>query len=87
MKLDGQQQPPQMNIDIMKDTKVIVCGAKQVDLERGIEVVCDGEAFDEAIELRKVSALVSPNGKVGVVPVPFYFCIKCGAKKDLTSIR
>ena len=87
MKLDGQQQPPQMNIDIMKDTKVIVCGAKQVDLERGIEVVCDGEAFDEAVELRKVSALVSPNGKVGVVPVPFYYCLKCGARKDLTSIR
>ena len=87
MKLDGQQQPPQMNIDIMKDTKVIVCGAKQVDLERGIEVVCDGEAFDEAVELRKVSALVSPNGKVGVVPVPFYYCLKCGARKDLSSIR
>ena len=86
MKLDGQQQPPQMNIDIMKDTKVIVCGAKQVDLERGIEVVCDGEAFDEAVELRKVSALVSPNGKVGVVPVPFYYCLKCGARKDLSSI-
>ena len=87
MKLEGQQQPPQMNIDIMKDTEIIVCGAKQVDLEKGIEVVCDGTAFDEATELRKVSALVSPNGKVGVVPVPFYFCIKCGAKKDLTSIR
>ena len=51
MKLDGQQQPPQMSLDIMKDTKVIVCGAKQVDLEKGIEVVCDGEAFDEAVEL------------------------------------
>ena len=86
MKLDGQQQPPQMSLDIMKDTKVIVCGAKQVDLEKGIEVVCDGEAFDEAVELRKVSALVSPNGKVGVVPVPFYYCLKCGARKDLSSI-
>ena len=85
MKLDGQQ--PQMNIDIMKDTKPIVCGAKRVDLEKGIEVVCDGESFDQAIELRKVSALVSPNGKVGVVPVPFYYCLKCGARKDLTSIR
>ena len=49
-------------------------------------MVCDGEAFDQAIELRKVSALVSPNGKVGVVPVPFYYCLKCGARKDLTSI-
>jgi len=87
MKLEGQQQPPQMNIDIMKDTKVIVCGAKQVDLEKGIEIVCDGEAFDEAVELRKVSALVSPNGKVGVVPVPFYYCLKCGARKDLSSIQ
>ena len=88
MKLEGQgQQPPQMNIDIMKDTKPIVCGAKQVDLEKGVEVVCDGTAYDEAIELRKISALVSPNGKVGVVPVPFYFCLKCGARKDLAGIK
>ena len=33
MKLEGQQQP-QMNIDIMKDTKPIVCGAKKVDIEK-----------------------------------------------------
>jgi len=87
MKLDGQGQQPQMNLDIMKDTKLIVCGAKQVDLEKGIEVVCDGTAYDQAYELRKVSALVSPNGKVGVVPVPFYYCLKCGAKKDLSRIK
>tara|TARA_Y100001938_G_C7871231_1_gene320388 strand:+ start:302 stop:559 length:258 start_codon:yes stop_codon:yes gene_type:complete len=84
MKLEGQQ--PQLNLDIMKDTKPIVCEAKQLDLEKGIEVICDGTAYDEATELRKVSALVSPNGKVGVIPVPFYFCLKCGARKDLAGI-
>ena len=85
MKLDGQQ--PQMNIDIMKDTKPIVCEAKRVDLEKGVEIVCNGEAYDQAIELRKVSALVSHTGQVGVVPVPFYYCLQCGARKDLTGIR
>jgi hypothetical protein len=83
MKLEGQQP----SLDIMKDTKIIVCEAKRVDLENGVEVVCDGTAYDEATELRKVSALVSPNGKMGVVPVPFYFCLKCGAKKDLTRLK
>ena len=76
MKLDGQQ--PQMNIDIMKDTKPIVCGAKRVDLEKGVEIVCDGESFDQAIELRKVSALVSPTGKEAIVPIQVFACGNCG---------
>ena len=87
MKLEGQGQQPQMQIDIMKDTKPIKCEAKRVDLDKGIEVQCDGMAFDQAMELRKVSALVSPTGQVGVVPVPFYFCMECGAKKDLSGLQ
>ena len=87
MKLEGQQTQPQMQLDVMKDTKPIKCSAKRVDLEKGIEVICEGMAFDQATELRKVSALVSPTGQVGVVPVPFYFCMECGAKKDLAGLK
>ena len=85
MKLEGQQ--PQVNIDVMKDTSIIKCENKLIDAKNSVEYDCDGEAFDQALELRKVSALVSPTGKVGVIPVPFYYCIKCGSRVDLTEIQ
>ena len=44
MKLDGKQ-PPQMNLDIEKDTKVISCKNKLVDLETGQEYI--GQVWTE----------------------------------------
>ena len=85
MKLEGQQ--PQMNIDVMKDTTVLKCENKIVDSEKGVEFDCNGEAFDQAVELRKLSALVSPNGQAGVIPVPYYYCMKCGSRIDLTKVK
>ena len=80
MKLDGKQQPPQMNFDIDKDTKTIVCDTKRVDSEKGIEVECGGQLFAQGFELRRVSPLVSPTGKASVVPVPTFYCLNCGAE-------
>ena len=77
MKLDGQQQPPQMNFDIEKDTKVISCKNKLVDLEKGIERVCGGQLFAQGYELRRVSPLISPNGQEAIIPVAVFACEKC----------
>ena len=87
MKMEGKQTPPQMQLDIMKDTTIIRCDNKIVDTEKGVEYTCNGEAFDQAIELRKISALVSPTGKAGVVPVPYYYCMKCGMRMNLEKVQ
>jgi hypothetical protein len=39
---------------------------------------CEGEIFQPAFVLRKVSALVSPTGKETIVPIQLFACIKCG---------
>ena len=39
---------------------------------------CKGEAFIEAIMLRKVSALLTETGKEGYLPVQVFACVKCG---------
>lgn len=39
---------------------------------------CKGEAFIEAIVLRKVSALLTETGKEGYLPVQVFACAKCG---------
>jgi hypothetical protein len=40
------------------------------------------------IELRKVSALVSPTGKETIVPMQLFACIKCGhVNEDMYPIE
>lgn len=39
---------------------------------------CEGEAFQEAIILRRVSAIVTGTGKDGYLPVQVFACVKCG---------
>lgn len=39
---------------------------------------CKGEAFIEALMLRRVSALLSGTGKEGFVPIQVFACAKCG---------
>ena len=86
MKLDGQQQL-NVNIDFERDTTIIKCDTKRVDLEKGIEVDCGGEMYAQGYELRKLSALVSPTGKTSVVPVPVFYCLNCGKEVDMKDIK
>ena len=39
---------------------------------------CENQTFKQALLLRKVSALVSPNGQEQYVPVAVFACEKCG---------
>lgn len=52
-----------------------------VDISKTTPEVCDncnGEAFREAFLLRKISALLTENGREGFVPVQVFACVKCG---------
>lgn len=53
----------------------------QIDIKTTTATLCDvcgGQAFQEAIVLRKVSALLSQTGKEGYLPVQTFCCVKCG---------
>jgi hypothetical protein len=39
---------------------------------------CTGEAFRDALLLRKVSALLTETGKEGYLPIQVFACVKCG---------
>jgi len=59
---DGQMQE---QIDISK-TSAIKCEK------------CENPTFKQSLMLRKLSALVSPNGQETLVPVQVFACEKCG---------
>ena len=58
----GQQQ---MNIDVSQTTEM-KCDK------------CGNNTFKQSMMLRKVSAIVSPTGQAGLVPVQVYSCGNCG---------
>ena len=72
---DGQMQE---QIDISK-TSAIKCEA------------CENQTFKQSLLLRKLSALVSPNGQETLVPVQVFACEKCGHVNsefsDVTGIQ
>jgi hypothetical protein len=72
---DGQMQE---QIDISK-TSAIKCEA------------CENQTFKQSLLLRKLSALVSPNGQETLVPVQVFACEKCGNVNsefsDVTGIQ
>ena len=39
---------------------------------------CENQTFKQTVLLRKMSALVSPNGQETLVPVQVFACEKCG---------
>lgn len=39
---------------------------------------CGNETFNQALYLRRVSALLTGTGQPGIVPVPTFICSKCG---------
>ena len=51
------------------------------DLTNATDIVCENcgnLTFEEVLLMKKVSALVSPNGKEGIVPIPTFSCVACG---------
>jgi hypothetical protein len=66
--LQSTQGPPssqQPNIDIKQTTETLC--------EK-----CEGDAFQESVILRGVSALMSGTGKAGFLPIQVFACAACG---------
>ena len=52
-----------------------------VDLTHAQTLECDeckGKGFKQTLMLKKLSALVSPNGQESIIPVAAFACEKCG---------
>ena len=83
MDMNQQQN---VNVDLDKAT-TLKCESKRTDLEKGIQVECGNTIFAPGFELKKISALVSPNGQTSVAPVQIFYCTHCGARYNLDDLR
>ena len=61
----GQQSNPLDNVDLTH--------AKTMECEE-----CKCKGFKQTLMLKKLSALVSPNGQESIVPVAAFACESCG---------
>ena len=59
------QVPDLSNVDLTH--------AKDITCEK-----CEGLGFRQTMMLKKLSALVSPNGQEAIIPVMAFACDKCG---------
>ena len=52
-----------------------------IDLTHAKDIVCDdcgNKGFKQTMMLKRLSALVSPNGQEAIIPVMAFACDKCG---------
>tara|TARA_B100000212_G_C27373029_1_gene533446 strand:+ start:1356 stop:1583 length:228 start_codon:yes stop_codon:yes gene_type:complete len=52
----------------------------QVDLTQttGVKCECGNDTFSQSFLMRKISSILTGNGKPGYVPIPVFTCTKCG---------
>lgn len=43
---------------------------------------CKGTVFSEGIIIKTVSALLTGNGREGMLPIPAFYCVKCHEPVD-----
>ena len=67
--MNNPNQPLPSGIDI-KQTSEVTC------------TTCGNNVFVQGVFLRRVSALVSPQGRDGYLPVPTFYCTSCGGVND-----
>jgi DNA-directed RNA polymerase subunit RPC12/RpoP len=56
-----------------------------VNLQEAQDLVCSNcgnKFFKEVTFFKKVSALLSPTGQAGLIPIPAYACTKCEHVND-----
>ena len=54
---------------------------EQIDISKTSAIKCEkceNQTFKQTLLLRKVSALISPNGQEQYVPIAVFACEKCG---------
>lgn len=64
---------------------------EQIDFSKTAEVKCDScgnPTFKQTLLIRKMSALVSPNGQETIIPMQVFACEKCGhVNKEFADIN
>ena len=60
-----RMQRPQITPDMLRNSRNVVCD-------------CGGMIFSEKLFFKKISALISPNGREELVPMPIIVCERCG---------
>jgi hypothetical protein len=63
--MDMNNQPPSLKVDL-SDADDVTCDK------------CGNYTFQEVMLFKKVSAIQSPTGKTGIVPIPTFACNACG---------
>jgi uncharacterized Zn finger protein len=56
-----------------------------LDLNQAIDIECancGNKFFHEVTFFKKISALLSPTGQEGIIPIPTYACLECGNIND-----
>ena len=63
---------------------------EQIDFSKTSQIkceACEGSTFKQTLLLRKLSALVSPNGQETIIPMQVFACEKCGhVNKEFTEV-
>lgn len=73
----------------MKEGKIMTpqnIGAAVMNADN-VKCECGSTTFLQAVELKKLSALVSPSGQNELVPMPAFICSSCGKVLDLSKIN
>ena len=74
MIVPGKDGQAQQTIDMSQTT--------QVQCEK-----CENSTFKQTLLIRKMSALVSPNGQETIIPMQVFACEKCGhVNKEFSDI-
>ncbi len=64
---------------------------EQIDFSKTTEIACEscgGKTFKQTLLMRKMSALVSPNGQETIIPMAVFACEKCGhVNKEFTELK
>ena len=53
---------------------------EQIDFSKTTEIkceACNGQTFEQTLLMRKMSALVAPNGQETIIPVAVFACELC----------
>ena len=69
IETQGPQGQRQVNVD-MSQTSEMKCDE------------CENNTFKQTIMLRKMSAIVSPNGQETIIPMAVFACDKCNHVND-----
>ena len=63
---------------------------EQIDFSKTSEICCEacgGKTFKQTLLMRKMSALVAPNGQETIIPMQVFACEKCGhVNKEFTDV-